>query len=55
MTEALAALPNRLHHHPVGHFKLPHLWPPKFPQAGRVDYQLAAGFCASLAAASLRR
>jgi hypothetical protein len=19
---------------PVGHFKIPHLWPPKFPQAG---------------------
>ena len=19
---------------PVGHFKLPHLWPPKLPQAG---------------------
>jgi type I restriction enzyme M protein len=24
--------------HPDGHFKFPHLWPPKFPRAGRVDY-----------------
>jgi len=23
---------------PDGHFKFPHLWPPKFPRAGRVDY-----------------
>ena len=29
---------------PVGHFKFPHLWPPKLPQAGRADYQLIAGF-----------
>jgi hypothetical protein len=46
---------DRLEGRPVGHFKLPHLWSPKLPQAGRVDYQLAAGFCASRAAASLRR
>ena len=29
---------------PVGHFKFPHLWPPKLPQAGRCDYQLITGF-----------
>ena len=29
---------------PVGHFKFPHLWPPKLPQAGRADYQLIAVF-----------
>jgi hypothetical protein len=23
---------------PDGHFKFPHLWSPKFPRAGRVDY-----------------
>ena len=28
---------------PVGHFKFPHLWPPKLPQAGRADYQLIDG------------
>ncbi len=37
---------------PVGHFKFPHLWPPKFPQAGRADYQLTEVFCARRAAAS---
>jgi hypothetical protein len=26
--------------HPDGHFKFPHLWPVKFPQAGRLNYQL---------------
>ncbi len=26
--------------HPDGHFKFPHLWPVKFPQAGRPNYQL---------------
>jgi len=25
---------------PDGHFKIPHLWPVKFPQAGRLNYQL---------------
>jgi hypothetical protein len=25
--------------HPDGHFKFPHLWPVKFPQAGRLNYQ----------------
>lgn len=25
---------------PDGHFKFPHLWPVKFPQAGRLNYQL---------------
>ena len=40
---------------PVGHFKIPHLWSPKIPQAGRVDYQLTEGFCASRVAASLSR
>ena len=31
---------------PDGHFKFPHLWPVKFPQAGRLNYQLfgLAGF-----------
>jgi|SRR5665647_707000 len=24
---------------PDGHFKIPHLWPVKFPQAGRLNYQ----------------
>ena len=24
---------------PDGHFKFPHLWPVKFPQAGRLNYQ----------------
>ena len=24
---------------PDGHFKFPHLWPVKFPQAGRPNYQ----------------
>ena len=24
---------------PVGHFKFPHLWPVKFLQAGRANYQ----------------
>jgi hypothetical protein len=26
----------RAHHFPDGHFKFPHLWPLKLPQAGRV-------------------
>jgi len=26
--------------HPDGHFKFPHLWPVKFPQAGRLNYRL---------------
>lgn len=26
--------------YPDGHFKFPHLWPVKFPQAGRLNYQL---------------
>ncbi len=30
--------------HPVGHFKIPHLWPPKIPQAGRADYELVEAF-----------
>lgn len=29
---------------PVGHFKIPHLWPPKIPQAGRADYELVEVF-----------
>jgi hypothetical protein len=34
------AVLHRDHHvvSPDGHFKFPHLWPPKFPRAGRVDY-----------------
>ncbi|MEN9376626.1 MAG: hypothetical protein RL710_1783 [Pseudomonadota bacterium] len=50
--ERLVALKVRpIHHHlenrvrahiflPDGHFKFPHLWPVKFPQAGRLNYQL---------------
>ena len=40
---------------PVGHFKIPHLWSPKIPQAGHADYQLTEVFCASRVAASLSR
>jgi hypothetical protein len=40
---------------PDGHFKLPHLWPVKLPQAGRADYASGAGFEAMRAAASLSR
>jgi hypothetical protein len=40
---------------PDGHFKFPHLWPPKFPQAGRADYELSAGLSARREAASLSR
>jgi hypothetical protein len=29
---------------PVGHFKIPHLWPVKIPQAGRADYELVKLF-----------
>lgn len=38
---------------PNGHFKFPHLWPVKFPQAGRVDYQSSSLLRARRAAASL--
>ena len=40
---------------PGGHFKFPHLWPLKFPQAGRADYEPLAVLSAMRAAASLRR
>ena len=30
----------QVHYLPDGHFKIPHLWPVKFPQAGRLNYQL---------------
>ena len=38
---------------PNGHFKFPHLWPVKLPQAGRVDYQSSSLLRARRAAASL--
>ncbi len=41
--ERLALLVDREVHwrsdNPDGHFKFPHLWPVKFPQAGRLKYQ----------------
>ena len=40
---------------PDGHFKFPHLWPVKFPRAGRPDYESAARLRAMREAASLRR
>ena len=40
---------------PVGHFKLPHFWPVKFPQAGQSDYQSSVLLRARRAAASLSR
>ena len=40
---------------PDGHFKFPHLWPVKFPRAGRLDYGLAGLVFAMRAAASLSR
>jgi hypothetical protein len=40
---------------PDGHFKFPHLWPVKIPQAGRADYESWALLRASREAASLRR
>jgi len=40
---------------PDGHFKFPHLWPVKLPQAGRADYASGLGFDAIRAAASLSR
>ena len=39
---------------PDGHPKLPHLWPVKLPQAGRIDYD-GSGLMAMRAAASLSR
>lgn len=44
-----------LHIAPVGHFKLPHFWPVKFPQAGQSDYQSSVLLRARRAAASLSR
>jgi hypothetical protein len=29
---------------PDGHFKIPHLWPPKLLQAGRANYRCFEGF-----------
>jgi hypothetical protein len=40
---------------PDGHFKFPHLWPPKLPQAGQPNYESAAVLSAMREAASLRR
>ena len=40
---------------PVGHFKLPHLWPVKLPQAGWVNYQSTVPSRARRAVASLSR
>ena len=38
---------------PDGHLKLLHSWPPKLPQAGRIDYGAATGLKAIREAASL--
>ena len=38
-----AAIGNAVLRTPNGHLKLPHLWPPKLPQARRVDYASAVG------------
>jgi len=40
---------------PDGHFKFPHLWPVKLPQAGRVNYQSFDVSRAMRAAASFNR
>ena len=40
---------------PDGHFKFPHLWPVKFLQAGRANYQSFDGARAMRAVASLSR
>ena len=50
-TEALKAeiqnmVRQRLSTHPDGHFKFPHLWPPKLLQAGRPNYR-CLGWCGS--------
>ena len=42
-------------HSPGGHFKFPHLWPVKFLQAGRLNYETLEVSRAMRAAASLRR
>jgi predicted DNA-binding transcriptional regulator YafY len=42
--EILEKKPKDISDNPVGHFKIPHLWPPKIPQAGRVDYELVNVF-----------
>ena len=41
--------------HPDGHFKFLHLWPVKFPRAGRPNYGSTATLSAMRDAASLRR
>lgn len=46
---------SRLSRNPDGHFKFPHLWSPKFPQAGRFNYGVLAASRVSLAAASFSR
>ena len=38
---------------PDGHFKFPHLWPVKLPQAGRCDYGLLGVLLAMREVASL--
>ena len=40
---------------PGGHFKFPHLWPVKFLQAGRLNYEMLEVSRAMRAAASLSR
>ena len=40
---------------PDGHFKLPHLWPLKLPQAGRPNYGLVMALSAMRELASLSR
>jgi hypothetical protein len=42
-------------HPPDGHFKFPHLWPVKFPQAGRANYESLDVSRAMRAAASFSR
>ena len=41
--------------HPDGHFKIPHLWPVKLPQAGQPNYGSTAALSAMREAAYLRR
>jgi hypothetical protein len=50
---SLTAVVKPMNHHPDGHLKLLHSWPPKLPQAGRIDYGAATGLKAIREAASL--
>jgi hypothetical protein len=51
---AAGRLPARSDPAPDGHFKFPHQWPVKLPQAGRLDYDDSV-VMAMRAAASLSR